>query len=253
MTLAWIIIASGLSGIVALLLAVGLVRGKLWSHDRSHDFLSFAAGTLLTVAFLDLLPEAVEAYEEASGGHAIDGAALAVLVGFLLFFSVEKILLWYHCHEERCDAHASPTMVLIGDTLHNFLDGAAIAVSFMVSPAVGVATTVAVFIHEIPQEVADVGILLSRGMKPARAILFNALSALASLAGALLAYFFSAAIEGALPALLAVTAGGFIYIAAADLIPEIHKERSRPKMIRQFLLFLVGCAAVFLLTRLMAH
>lgn len=253
MTLAWILIASGLSGLVALLLALALIKGKLWSHDRSHDFLSFAAGTLLTVAFLDLLPEAVEAYEGALGEHAIDRATLVVLIGFLLFFSIEKILLWYHCHEEHCDVHTSTTMVLIGDTFHNFLDGVAIAASFLVSPAVGVATTVAVFIHEIPQEVADFSILLSSGMKPKRAILFNVLSALASLAGALLAYFFSTKIDGALPILLSITAGGFVYIAAADLIPEIHKERNRAKMIRQFGFFLLGFAVVLLLTRLMAH
>lgn len=253
MTLIWILVASGLSGLVALLLALALYKGKLWSHDRSHDFLSFAAGTLLTVAFLDLLPEATEAYEAAGGEHAIDSVALMVLVGFLLFFSIEKILLWYHCHEEHCDVHTSPTMILLGDTLHNFLDGAAIAVSFLVSPAVGVATTVAVFIHEIPQEVADFSVLLAGGMKPKRAIMFNILSALASIAGALLAYFFSTVVEGALPTLLAVTAGGFIYIAAADLIPEIHKERQRAKMIRQFGFFLIGFAVVFLFTRLMAH
>lgn len=253
MTLIWIIAASALSGLIALLLALALYKGKLWSHDRSHDFLSFAAGTLLTVAFLDLLPEAAEAYEELRGEHAIDEAALMVLVGFLVFFSIEKILLWYHCHEEKCDVHTSPTMVLLGDTLHNFLDGAAIAVSFLVSPAVGVATTIAVFIHEIPQEVADFSVLLSKGVAPKRAILFNVLSAMASLAGALLAYFFSTQIEGALPALLAVTAGGFIYIAAADLIPEIHKERNRMKMIRQFGFFALGFAVVYLFTRLMAH
>ncbi len=253
MTLIWIIAASALSGLVALLLALALYKGKLWSHDRSHDFLSFAAGTLLTVAFLDLLPHAAEAYEELRGEHAIDEAALMVLVGFLAFFSIEKILLWYHCHEEKCDVHTSPTMVLLGDTLHNFLDGAAIAVSFLVSPAVGVATTIAVFIHEIPQEVADFSVLLSKGVAPKRAILFNVLSAMASLAGALLAYFFSTQVQGALPALLAVTAGGFIYIAAADLIPEIHKERNRMKMIRQFGFFTLGFAIVYLFTRLMAH
>ena len=252
MTLAWILIASGLSGLVALLLALALYKGKLWSHDRSHDFLSFAAGTLLTVAFLDLLPEAVEAFEELRGGEAVNRASLTVLAGFLLFFSIEKLILWYHCHEEKCDVHTSSTMVLIGDTLHNFLDGVAIAVSFLVSPAVGIATTTAVFIHEIPQEVADFSVLLSGGMAPRRAISFNVLSALASLAGAVLAYFFSTQVEGSLPLLLAVTAGGFMYIAAADLIPEIHKERRRAMMFRQFMIFLVGCAIVFLLTRYLA-
>jgi|CXWL01.1.fsa_nt_gi zinc and cadmium transporter len=253
MTLLWIICASAASGLVALLLALALYKGKLWSHDRSHDFLSFAAGTLLTVAFLDLLPEAAEAFEESRGEHGIDAAALWVLAGFLIFFSIEKLILWYHCHEEKCDVHTSPTMVLLGDTLHNFLDGVAIAVSFLVSPAVGLATTVAVFIHEIPQEVADFSVLLAGGMSPKKAIRFNILSAMASLLGALLAFFFSMQIEGALPALVAVTAGGFMYIAAADLIPEIHKERDRAKMIRQFSIFLVGCALIFAVSRFFAH
>jgi len=250
MTLIWILAASALSGFVALLLAYGFYKGKLWSHDRSHDFLSFAAGTLLTVAFLDLLPEATNAYVATRGEHAVDQAALMVLIGFLAFFVIEKLLLWYHCHEEHCDVHTSTSMVLIGDAFHNFLDGVAIAVSFLVSPAVGIATTAAVFIHEIPQEVADFSVLLSGGMKPGRALMFNMLSALSSLAGAVLAYFFSGAIDGAEPILLALTAGGFIYIAAADLIPEIHKERRRSQMVRQFGYFAVGCAVIFLFIRL---
>ena len=253
MTLIWILAASAASGLVALLLALALFKGKLWSHERSHEFLSFAAGTLLTVAFLDLLPEAVESFEGLSGAHAADAAALWVLGGFLLFFSIEKLILWYHCHEEHCDVHTSPAMVLIGDTVHNFLDGVAIAVSFLVSPTVGLATTIAVFIHEIPQEVADFSVLLSGGMGPKKAIRFNILSALASILGALLAFFFSTQIEGVLPALVAVTAGGFMYIAAADLIPEIHKERDRIKMTRQFCIFLVGCALILVVTRLFAH
>ncbi len=253
MTFVWILTASGLSGLIALLLALTLYKGKLWSHDRSHYFLSFAAGTLITVAFLDLLPEAIEAYESVSGEHAVDGAVLAVLGGFLAFFVIEKLLFWYHCHEEHCDVHTSSTMVLIGDTLHNFLDGIAIAVAFLVSPAVGVATTVAVFLHEIPQEVADFSALLSSGMSPRRAIFFNALSAMASLGGATLAYFFSTQVGGALPVLLGITAGGFIYVAASDLIPEIHKERRRKMMVRQFAIFLAGCAIIFALTRFMAH
>lgn len=253
MTLLWILSASALSGLIALLLALALYKGKLWSHDRSHYFLSFAAGTLLTVAFLDLLPEAVEAYEEVIGEHAIDTAVLSVLGGFLLFFIIEKLLFWYHCHEEDCAVHTSSTMVLVGDTMHNFLDGAAIAVAFLVSPAVGVATTIAVFLHEIPQEVADFSVLLSSGMPPRRAIAFNVFSALASLAGAVLAYFFSTQVAGALPLLLGLTAGGFIYIAAADLIPEIHKERRRAMMVRQFATFLAGCAVIYAMARFLAH
>ncbi len=253
MTLIWIVAASTLSGLIALFLAILLYKGRLWSHERSHDFLSFAAGTLLTVAFLDLLPEAIETFEEISGEHAVDGAVLAILGGFLLFFIIEKLLFWYHCHEEHCDVHTSSTMVLVGDTLHNFLDGIAIAVSFLVSPVVGITTTIAVFLHEIPQEVADFSVLLSSGMKPSRAIAFNAFSALASIAGGLLGYFFSMQVAGALPALLGFASGGLIYIAASDLVPEIHKERRRSLMVRQSAFFLLGCAIIFSMTRFLAH
>jgi zinc and cadmium transporter len=252
MTLFWILAASGLSGVIALLLAIGLIKGKLWSHDRSHSFLSFAAGTLLAVAFLDLLPEALEAFQAARGEEGIQAATLAVLIGFLIFFSIEKTIFWYHCHEEKCDVHTSSTMVLIGDTLHNFLDGIAIAVAFMVSVPVGLATTLAVFFHEIPQEVADFSVLLASGMKPKRALMFNILSALSSLVGALAAYYFSRSIAGAEPLLLAMTAGGFIYIAASDLIPELHKERSRTKMVRQLGLFLIGVVVIMIVSRI-AH
>lgn len=252
MTLVWILIASPLSALIALGLALLFLRAKVWTHDRSHLFLSFAAGTLLTVSFLDLIPEAFEAFEEMRGEHAVDEAALWVLGGFLLFFTIEKLILWYHCHEEHCEVHRSPSMIIIGDTLHNFLDGIAIAASFIVSVPVGIATTVAVFFHEIPQEVADFSVLLDR-MKHRTAILINSLSALASVAGALVGYFFSTQVEGALPVLLAITAGGFIYIPAADLIPEIHKETRRPQMVRQFLAFVIGCATILAVSRMFAH
>lgn len=253
MTLLLIIAASALSGVIALAAALTLLRGKLWSHARSHLFLSFAAGTLLSVAFLDLLPEAFEALEEARGGGAIETASLLVLIGFLLFFSIEKLILWYHCHEEKCEVHTSVPMVLLGDTLHNFLDGVAIAASFLVSVPVGLATTLAVFIHEIPQEVADFSVLLGSGMKPRRALGFNILSSLASLFGAIAAYAWVSSVEGLLPFLLALTAGGFIYISSADLIPEIHRETRRSRMVQQFLIFFIGFLLVMAVTRVFAE
>ncbi|HBL39602.1 TPA: ZIP zinc transporter [Candidatus Uhrbacteria bacterium] len=253
MTLLFIIFASLASGVIALLAALALLKGRLWSVERSHAFLSFAAGTLLAVAFLDLMPEAIERLGEIRGGDVIETALLFILLGFLLFFAIEKFILWHHCHEERCEVRASASIVLIGDTLHNFLDGIAIAVAFLVSPAIGLATTVAIFAHEIPQEVADFSILLSSGMKKSRALRYNMFSSLASLVGAVAAYFFATAIDSAIPFLIALTAGGFTYIAAADLIPEIHKEERRTHMVFQFLLFFVGILFIFILTSLFAH
>ncbi len=199
------------------------------------------------------MPEAIEGLESLRGGDVIETALLFILLGFLLFFAIEKFILWHHCHEERCTVHTSATIVLVGDTLHNFLDGIAIAAAFLINPAVGLATTVAIFAHEIPQEVADFSILLSSGMKKSRALRYNILSSLASLAGAVAAYFFATAIESAIPLLIALAAGGFIYIAAADLIPEIHKEERRTHMVFQFLLFFVGITCIFILTSLFAH
>ena len=253
MILAFIILASLASGVIALLAALALIKGRLWSVERSHAFLSFAAGTLLAVAFLDLMPEAIEGLEKVRGGDVIETSLLFILLGFLIFFAIEKFILWHHCHEERCTVHTSAGIVLIGDTLHNFLDGIAIAVAFLVSPAVGIATTVAIFSHEIPQEVADFSILLSSGMKKSRALAYNILSSLASLVGAVAAYFFATTIESAVPILIALTAGGFTYIAAADLIPEIHKEERRTHMVFQFLIFFIGITFILLLTSFFAH
>ncbi|MBI2484634.1 ZIP family metal transporter [Candidatus Uhrbacteria bacterium] len=253
MTLLYILTASIVSGLVALLLAFAILKGRLWSHDRSHLFLSFAAGTLLALSFLDLIPEAFESLEELRGGDVVESAALYVLLGFLLFYTIEKFILWYHCHHEHCEVHTSKSMILIGDTLHNFLDGIALATAFLVSPAVGVVTTIAIFSHEIPQEVADFSILLASGMKGSRALLANALSSLASIAGALATYTFATRLEMAVPVLTALTAGGFIYIAAADIIPEIHHERGRARLVRQFIAFLVGVGLLVFLTSQFAH
>ncbi len=253
MTLLFILAASIVSGLIALLIAFALLKGGLWSHDRSHLFLSFAAGTLLTLSFLDLIPEAFESLEKIRGGDVVETAAFYVLLGFLLFYTIEKLILWYHCHEEHCEIHTSKAMILIGDSLHNFLDGIALAVAFLVSPAVGVATTIAVFSHEIPQEVADFSVLLSSGMKKSRALLANACSSLASIVGALATYAFATRLEGAVPVLTALTAGGFIYIAAADIIPSIHHERGRARLVSQFIAFLIGVGILLYITSRFAH
>ncbi len=237
----WITLGSLTGGAVAVCIAYLTLHKIEWTHDRARALISFAAGVLLAVSFLDLLPESFE-----EGGEPKAMLAYA-FVGILLFFFVEKLLIWYHCHEEHCEVHTSSYMVMIGDTIHDFLDGIAIAVAFLVDVKLGFVTSIAVALHEIPQEIGDLAVLIAGGMKKKQALLFNILSALASLVGALLGYVFLSEIEGFVPSLVALTAGGFIYISAADLIPEIHHETRRRHIIWQFLIFLLGAAVVLAL------
>lgn len=181
----------------------------------------FAAGALLAASFFDLLPEALEA-----GDHH---ETLAwVMVGFLIFFVTERGLRWFHHHHEHESVgdQANKALIIIGDTLHNFIDGLAIGATFLVSPATGIITTLAIAAHEIPQEIGDFGLLISKGMRRRKALLVNVGSALATIIGAALAFGMGTSFPLPLDILLAVTAGFFIYIAASDIIPTIHQKDS---------------------------
>jgi zinc and cadmium transporter len=212
-----------------------------WNERRSLLFISFAAGVLLATTFLDLLPEAVAR----SGG---DGAFFAgTLAAMGAFFLLERFLHGFHTHEER-HAVASGTLILIGDTLHNFIDGVVIAATFLVEPGLGVATTVAVAAHELPQEIADYGILLAAGFERRLALLLNFLSGLAAVLGVVLCFAFADAVAARLPWFMAATAGMFIYIAASDLMPELHHADAR----RDWLIalpFFLGMGVIGLLGR----
>jgi zinc and cadmium transporter len=201
---------------------------------------SFAAGSLLGGAFLHLLPEAVE-----DGGMTLS-ISLWTLAGILAFFLLEKFLAWRHCHHPTTDDHPHHlgTMNLVGDGLHNLLDGLIIGAAFLADLELGIATTIAVVLHEIPQEIADLGILLYAGISRIRAILLNLLSACAAFLGVGLALIIG---DSALPVLLPLTAGAFIYIAGADLIPELQKETKVLVSAVQFLLFSAGLALMLVL------
>jgi len=203
---------------------------------------SFAAGVLLAVAFFDLLPEAVEL----SG----DSAFVYVLIGLVMFFILERFIHWHHCHGEVCDVHAEHYLNLIGDAMHNFLDGGIIAAAYLVDFRVGVATTIAVAAHEIPQELGDFAVLVSGGFSEKKALLFNFLTALTAIAGGLLTFYFSSIFDNLVPFIIALSAGGFIYIATADLLPAIAKETNRNKMIQHSIAFLAGILLLFLLLSL---
>lgn len=173
----------------------------------------YAIGTLLGAAFLGMIPHAL---------LQLDGAEVlkAVILGIILFYVLEKFAVWRHCHEQPCDVHTrAGAMILMGDALHNFVDGVAIAAAFVESVPLGVTTSVAVITHEVPQEVGDFAILLQSGYSRARALWYNTLSSLAALVGAVLTYFLMPLVRGAVPYLLSISAASFIYIALADLVP----------------------------------
>ncbi len=222
-----------------------LARGRVAALQRHMMLLvSFAVGALLGGAVIHLLPEA---YERLGPGSAITGGLLG---GFLGFFILEKFL-WHHHHHhldgEEDQYHAIPPLAalnLIGDGIHNFLDGVLIAGAYLVSVPLGVATTLAVFLHEIPQEIGDFGVLLHAGLPLRRAVWLNFLSGLGAVGGAVLALVIGEQVGGFSAALIPVAAGAFLYIAASDLIPELHRERRPGAVLGQVMLVLLGVAVM---------
>jgi zinc and cadmium transporter len=205
---------------------------------------AFSAGALLGGAFLHLFPEIVEK-------EGFDyGMGLFVLCGIILFFIVEKFIHWHHCHDVECEhIHAFAFMNLIGDGVHNFLDGLVIAGSYLASIPLGIATTLAVVFHEIPQEIGDFGVLIHGGFSRLRAIMWNFISALFAVFGAIIALFASQYIENLEFYLIPLAVGGFIYIAAVDLIPELHRERGIKKSLIQLASLFFGIFVMWLLLR----
>jgi zinc and cadmium transporter len=199
-------------------------------------FVAFSAGALLADAFVHLLPEAVE-----EKGFTLE-ISLSLLSGILLFFILEKIIHWRHCHDLECEEHihSFAYMNIVGDGLHNFIDGLIIAASYVVSLPAGIATTLAVIFHEIPQEIGEFGLLIQGGFSKGKALLINFLSALTAVLGAIIGLWLSSRVQGLEFILVPLAAGGFIYIAGSDLIPEMHKETKLSKSIVQILSFLVG-------------
>jgi zinc and cadmium transporter len=165
----------------------------------------------------------------------------------MTFFVLEKILNFYHCHDkETCDIHAFSMTVILGDAFHNFLDGIAIALSFLISIPTGIATTAAVFFHEVPQEIGDFSILVRGGLSTRRALFYNFVVALAVVLGAILTYVFGTSLEPFLPFLLAIVAGNFLYIAAVDLMPELHEVTRLSHTVLQIVLLIAGALLVMI-------
>ena len=234
-------------GSVLLVSLVSLAGAATLSLSRSFlkrillFLVSFAVGSLLGGAFIHLLPEA---FASDLNPLVVSGSVLA---GIILFFILEKFFRWRHCHQETTADHVHPVvpMNIFGDAMHNFIDGILIGVTYAVSIPLGMATTVAVLLHEIPQEIGDFSILIHGGLTVKKALLFNFVSALTSVIGVVLALMLGTSMEGVLLYFLPMTAGGFIYIAGSDLIPELHHNTDVKISILQLLALLGGIAIMF--------
>ncbi|HQU63411.1 MAG: ZIP family metal transporter [Nitrosomonas sp.] len=250
-TLSWIVLASFVGGVLSLLFAAVLALNMRTSWVSK--LVSFAIGALLGAAFLSTLPEAFELSEEPVQ------VTFLVLIGILLFFILEKLVLWRHCHFEDCEAHdptvavntashdhgRSGMMIVIGDTFHNFVDGILIAAAFMVDVQLGIITSVAIIAHEIPQEAGDFIILLNSGYTRGKAFLLNLLSSFATLVGGVLAYFMLGALDFLVLPLLSFASASMIYVALSDLIPGLHKRPEIGATIQQVSLILLGIGVIW--------
>ncbi|TET90155.1 MAG: ZIP family metal transporter [Methanomassiliicoccales archaeon] len=238
--LALIILATIIISLIAFIGIFTLAMNENLLRKILMALVSLSAGALMGGAFIHLLPEAVEK------SNMDPGIILYALFGFVIFFIIEKVLFWRHCHDGKCDVHTFRYMNLIGDAVHNFIDGLILAVSFVASISLGITTTIAIAFHEIPQEIGDFGVLVYGGFKKKKALMLNFGVALTAVLGGIVGYFVSSQVEGMVTYLLPFAAGGFIYIAATDLVPEIKKEVDVKKSMATLLIFIGGIALMWL-------
>ncbi|MDP1709038.1 MAG: ZIP family metal transporter [Gammaproteobacteria bacterium] len=248
--LTWIILFSLLGGVLSVIAASSFLL--LPEHLLARvlpPMVSYAVGALLGVVFFNLLPEAMSA-----PGVNINLISFTVLAGLLGFFLLEKMVLWRHHHHgdvQPCPGdvshtHAGGTLILIGDAIHNFVDGVLIAAAFLTDIHLGILTSIAVAAHEIPQEMGDFVVLLHSGFSRAKALLYNVISSLATVVGALLAYYSLANVQQAIPIILAIAASSFIYIAVADLIPGLHERTQIRATLQQIVLIALGLLTIYI-------
>lgn len=241
-TLAYILLFTFLGSIGALIGGLILISREKFALKVSHYLASFAAGVLLASAFFDLLPEAAHEGET--------NVFFWALMGILVFFAIERFIHWFHHHEEyhehEKEAQSTIPLIIIGDTTHNFVDGIVIAATFLVDIQLGIITTLAVAAHEIPQEIADFGLMLHKGLSKTKIVLVNITSASAAFLGAGITYVFGSFLESYIPIAVALTAGFFIYIATSDLIPEIHYEKRRGVALLKTAFLFLGVIVIWL-------
>ena len=255
MLLAYILFFTLIGSVFSLVGGIILLYKEKTVLKVSHFLAAFAAGTLLGTAFFDLFPEAIEEAEHlAEKGLPESNVFLWTLIGILGFFLLERFVHWFHHHQhEYEDEPPKPTipLIILGDSVHNFIDGVVIAATFLVSIPLGIVTTIAVAAHEIPQEIGDFGILLHKGLRRKKVLAVNIFSALTAVVGAVITFLIGERIVASIPILLSLTAGFFIYIAASDLIPEIHHENRRGFAFIETLLLFGGVITVWILINLL--
>lgn len=254
-TLSWIAAASLLGGVLSV--ACAALFALTARAARVPMLVSYAIGALLGAAFLEMLPHAFE------GGESVRAVAATVLAGIFMFFILEKLVLWRHCHVEDCEVHdhhadahdhgRSGMLILVGDSFHNFVDGILIAAAFLEDTQLGIVTALAVIAHEIPQEVGDFLILLHSGYSRTRAFMLNLLSSLAMFAGGLIAYFALQTLQEWVQTIIALAAASMIYVAVADLIPGLHKRRELKATLSQSALIALGVASIWLVGYITRH
>lgn len=263
-TLGWIVGFTLLGGVAGVLLASLFLLVPERSRSRSlPPMVAFATGALLAAALLGLLPEAIEL----AGPDNQGAVGLSLLGGIGLFFVLEKLVLWRHCHEDHCETHAPAlpehhhghgqrapgVMILVGDTMHNMLDGVLIAAAFLIDVQLGIMTGIAVLAHEVPTEVGNFAVLLNSGMTRARAFGWNLVSALGAVVGGVVGFFALSALTPALPYALAVSAACLLYVAVADLIPGLHRRVGALDSLVQVALIALGIGLVVLVDHLAPH
>jgi zinc and cadmium transporter len=246
-TLAWIILASLLGGVLSVAAAAIFAFNARTAHVPI--LISYAVGALLGAVFLDILPHAFSMTESP------ERIAATILVGILIFFVLEKLVLWRHCHVEQCEAHeAQPAqhdhgrsgmMIMVGDTFHNFVDGILIAAAFLADRQLGLVTSIAIIAHEVPQEVGDFLILLHSGYTKRYAFALNVLSSLAMMVGGVLAYFALQTMQQWIPSLLALAAASMLYVSVADLIPGLHRRAEIRDTLEQVMLIAAGITTIW--------
>ncbi len=230
-----ILLATIFMSLIAIFVGAFLVFSK--KKQTIHFLLPFSAGAIMATALLDLVVES-------SLELGINYASQILTLGFIFFFMAEMFLMWRHCHDEECDVHQFAYLNLFGDAIHNFIDGIIIASAFLTNPNLGFVTTLAIITHEIPQEIADMGVIIYAGIKARKALFYNFLAQLTSVIGGLVGYFFSLA-YGIAPYILAFAAGGFLYLSASDLIPQIKDKEINKTTILNTLLFLLGFLVIY--------